>query len=111
MLRNNVGYLFLLGFLGLLAIVTGNPGFYGFFGFFGFLPICWGRGTDERVYKNIDKACRSCFIFTMTVLSFFSVYTAITRVLDILPLTLVALFVGNGMVFCASFIYYDRLGD
>jgi len=111
MRKNKVGYLGLLGFLGLLGLITGNNGFYGFFGFFGFLSALWGRGTDERVDRNIEKACRNAFIFTMITSTLFVALIATLRTLDVFPTAFSILFAGNIMLFVASFVYYDSRGD
>jgi len=109
--RNNIGYMGLLGFLGLLGLVTGNPGFFGFFGFFGFLSALWGKGTDERVDNNVNRACRNAFIFCIGASTFFIAYIAGLRAVDAFPLALSILFTGNMVVFVASFIYFNERGD
>ena len=101
----------LLGGLGLLGVVTGNPGFYGFFGFFGFLSALWGRGTDERVDRNVNRACRNAFIFVTCGFSFFITYIAVFQALDYFVLAFSVLFAGSLVLFVASFIYYNELGD
>ena len=111
MQKNKIGYLGLLGFLGFLGLVTGNEDFYGFFGFFGFLSAFWGRGTDERVDKNINKACRNSFIFSTLVSVFFIVYITILKAVTAFPMAFSVLFAGNMILFVASFIYYNERGD
>ena len=108
MSKSVVGYLGLLGPLGLLGLLTGNTGFYGFFGF---LSALWGRGTDERVERNVEKACRNAFLFA-TVASAFSITSiAILQALEAFALAFSVLFAGSMLMFVASFIYYDRHGD
>lgn len=111
MQRNKVGYLGFLGFVGLLGIFTGNSGFYGFFGFFGLLSSLWGRGSDERVDQNINRACRNTFVFTMIVSTLWIIYLATVQALDVCPLAIASLFGGNVLLFVISFIYYDMRGD
>jgi hypothetical protein len=111
MQKNKIGYLGLLGFLGFLGLVTGNEGFYGFFGFFGFLSAFWGRGTDERVDKNINKACRNSFIFSTLASVFFILYITILKAITAFPMVFSVLFAGNMIIFVASFIYYNERGD
>jgi len=111
MQKNKMGYLGLLGFLGLLGVVTGNEGFYGFFGFFGFLSALWGRGTDERVDKNINRACRNSFIFSTLASVFFIMYITTLQAIDAFPIAFSILFAGNMILFVASFIYYNEHGD
>ena len=109
--RNKVGYLGLLGFLGLLGLVTGNLGFYGFFGFFGFLSALWGRGTDERVDKNVNKACRNAFVFVVIASASSITYIATLRAVEAFSLAFSVLFAGSIILFVASFIYYNERGD
>jgi hypothetical protein len=111
MQKNKIGYLGLLGFLGFLGLVTGNEGFYGFFGFFGFLSAFWGRGTDERVDKNINKACRNSFIFSILASVFCILYITILKAITAFPMVFSVLFAGNMIIFVASFIYYNERGD
>jgi len=109
--RNSVSYLGLLGFVGLLGLATGNYGFYGFFGFFGLLSALRGKGTDERVDRNVKRSCRNAFVFTMVASTFFIAYMAAFHVLDLFPAAFSVLFAGNIVLFVASFIYYDMRGD
>lgn len=111
MRRNKVGYIGLLGFLGLLGLATGTPGFYGFFGFFGFLAALWGRGTDERVDRNINRACRNSFVFGMVTSAFFISYIGILPTVEALPTAFSVLFAGSLILFVASYIYYNESGD
>jgi hypothetical protein len=108
--RNLIGYLGFLGFFGMLGLVTDNPGFFGFFGFFGFLSSMWGRGSDERVDQNINRACRNAFVFAIVASALLFSYIAILRAAEAfqLALSVAALFAGSLTVFVASFVYYDR---
>jgi len=110
MRKNKLGYLGFLGLLGLLGLVTENFGFYGFFGFFGFFSTFWGRGSDERIEKNIDRACRNAFVFITITSAFSLAYIASFKAVEALPLALLPPFVGI-VVFVFSYIYYDRSGD
>lgn len=105
-----VGYLGFLGFLGLLALVTDNLGFFGFFGFFGFWSSMWGRGSDERIDQNVNRACRNAFVFTMAASALLFSYMVILRAAEAfqLALSVAALFAGSLIIFVASFVYYDR---
>jgi hypothetical protein len=111
MRKNKIGYLGLLGFFGFLGLVTGNEGFYGFFGFFGFLSAFWGRGTDERVDKNINRACRNSFIFSTLASVFFILYIAMLKAVEAFPMAFSVLFAGNMILFVTSFIYYNERGE
>ncbi|MFQ6126567.1 MAG: DUF3796 domain-containing protein [Candidatus Heimdallarchaeota archaeon] len=111
MRRNLVGNLGFLGFMGLLGLVTGNPGFYGFFGFFGFFSVIWGRGTDERVDRNINRACRNAFIFFIIALALFISYMATLQDSEVISKAFSVLFAGSLILFIASYIYYNERGD
>ncbi len=104
MRKNKIGYLGALGFLGLLGLITQNSGFYGFFGAFG------GRGSDERVEKNIDRACRNAFIFTTITSALSLAYIATLKAVEIWPLALSLPFIAI-VLFALFYIYYDRRGD
>jgi len=110
MRRNLIGYLGFLGFLGLLGLITDNPGFFGFFGFFGFLSSMWGRGSDERIDQNINRACRNAFVFSIIASALLFSYIAILRTAEAfqLAMSVVVLFAGGLAIFVASFVYYDR---
>jgi len=110
MRKSNMGYLGLLGFLGLLGLVTGNFGFYGFFGFFGFLSTLWGKGSDERIERNINLACRNAFAFDTVTSAFSLAYIAAFKAAEAWPMALTFPFVGI-LLFAFSYIYYDRRGD
>ncbi|MBS7619904.1 DUF3796 domain-containing protein [Candidatus Bathyarchaeota archaeon] len=111
MRKNKVGYLGLLGFLGLLGLFSGNSGFYGFFGFFGFFSALWGRGSDERIDRNVERSCRNAFVFTMTASALFIAFIAALRALDVFQIAFSALFAGNVILFVGSFIYYNTRGE
>ena len=111
MQKNKISYLGLLGFLGLLGIVTGNEGFYGFFGFFGFLSAFWGRGSDERIDSNINRACRNSFVFSTLATVLFIVYIVVFQAVEAFPMAFSILFAGSMILFVASFIYYNERGD
>jgi len=104
MRKNKIGYLGVPGFLGLLGLITQNSGFYGFFGFFG------GRGSDERVEKNINRACRNAFIFITITSALSLAYIAAFKAVEIWPLALSLPFIAI-IVFALFYIYYDRRGD
>jgi hypothetical protein len=112
MRRNLIGYLGFFGFLGLLGLITDNPGFFGFFGFFGFWSSMWGKGSDERVDENVNRACRNAFVFTTAASALLFSYIAIQRAEEAfqMALSVAALFGGSLTIFVASFVYYDRFG-
>jgi len=110
-IRNNIGYLGFLGLLGLLGLITGNSGFYGFFGAFGFFGALGGKGSDERVERNINRACRNAFVFNAMASSLSIAYAGGFKAIESYPLLLVIPFVGSMLLFALSYIYYDKRGD
>ncbi len=108
--RNLIGYLGFLGFLGLLGLASDNPGFFGFFGFFGFWSSMWGRGSDERVDQNVNRACRNAFLFTTIASALLFSYLAVLGAAEAfqLAMSVAVLFAGGLIMFVVSFIYYDR---
>jgi len=110
MRKNKLGYLGFLGLMGLLGLVTGNFGFYGFFGFFGFFSMLRGSGSDERIDRNIERACRNAFTFDTVMAAFSLAYIASFKAVDAWPLALIIPFVGI-MLFGLSYIYYDKKED
>jgi hypothetical protein len=110
--RSLLAYMGFLGFLGMLGLVTDNPGFFGFFGFFGFWSSMWGKGSDERVDQNVNRACRNAFIFTTVASALLFSYIAILRTAQAfqLAMSIAVLFAGGLVIFVASFVYYDRFG-
>ena len=106
-----MGYLGFLGFLGLLGLITDNPGFFGFFGFFGFLSSLWGRGSDERVDQNVNRACRNAFVFTTAASALLISYIVILRAAEAFQFAVSVLFAGSLTIFVASFIYYNKSSD
>lgn len=110
MRKNFIGFLGFLGFLGLLGLVTDNPGFFGFFGFFGFWSSMWGRGSDERVDQNVNRACRNAFVFTIVASALLFSYIALLQAAEAFQMatSVALLFAGDLVMFVGSFIYYDR---
>lgn len=110
MRKNKLGYLSLLGSIGLLGLVTGNSGFYGFFGFFGFISMLHGKGSDERIDRNIERACRNAFAFDTVMAAFSIAYMASFKAVDVWSLALTFPFIGI-VVFGLSYGYYDKKED
>jgi len=108
--RNNIAYLGFLGFLGLLGL-TGNTGFYGFFGAFGFFGALGGKGSDERVNSNINRACRNAFVFIIVASSISLAYAGTFNDAGSYPSLLAIPFAGSMLLFAGSYIHYDRKGN
>jgi hypothetical protein len=94
MRKNKLGYLGFLGLIGLLWIsrpAAGNYWFLGFLGFFGFFGMLRGRGNDERIDRNINRACRNAFAFDTVVAAFSIAYVASSKAFNAMPLFVVLL--------------------
>jgi hypothetical protein len=93
-------------------LVTDNPGFFGFFGFWSSM---WGKGSDERIDQNVNRAnaCRNAFAFSMAASAIVFSYIAILRTVEgfQLAMSIGALFAGGLTIFVASFTYYDRFSS
>ncbi|WP_408956629.1 DUF3796 domain-containing protein [Natroniella sp. ANB-PHB2] len=100
-------YLGLLGLIGLLGVFPANPDYYGFFGFFRFFAFS-NVVNNERLDLNINKATRNAFIASLIVFVIANIWANFTLKADIFIYTFVANFVLLILVFCFSFIYYDR---
>jgi hypothetical protein len=110
MRRNNLGYLGFLGLLGLLGLVTENFGSYGFFGYFGFFAMLKSSGSDERIDRNINRACGNAFAFTTIVSTISVAYAASTKAFDTWPLFLFLQSLGV-LIFGLSYTYYNGKAD
>ena len=107
--RNPMGYLGLLGFIGLLGFVTGNYGLCAFFSFsiFGLFLV---RGTDERIDRNLSRACRNAFMFTLIDLTLTLAYAPfITSTSENSKLALGIAFIGTVAVFVFTWVYHQLI--
>jgi len=110
MRKNPLGYLGFLGFLGALGWITKNPVYHGFWGLAIFFLVFSGKGSDERIKANIDRACRNAFMFLIAFTSLFQMYLVPTMDTSILPLMFVIQGLGSMSVWGSSFLYYNRIG-
>jgi uncharacterized membrane protein len=106
-----IAYLGFLGFLSVLGLITGNKVFFGFVGFFCFFGAFGGKGNDERIERNIDRACRNAFLFMTSTLAFSITYIVTFNTIDLYSLAFTILFVGSMALFVFSYVYYDHEGD
>ena len=115
MRRNIMGYFGLLGFLGLLGLITGRPVYYCWFSFFSFFCAFLGKGSDERIERNINRACRNAFAFVTATWALSFAYIAIFgEAVGVFPLASTLIFVfgaGSMVVFSLSCFVYGRRGD
>ena len=110
MRKNPLGYLGFLGFLGVLGWITKNPAYHGFWGLAIFFLIFNGKGSDERIKANIDRACRNAFMFLILFTSLFQMYLVSTMDKSILPLMFLIQGLGSMSIWGSSFLYYNRIG-
>ncbi|MDH5791075.1 MAG: DUF3796 domain-containing protein [Candidatus Bathyarchaeota archaeon] len=111
MRKNPIGYLGFLGFLGVLGWITVNPVYHSFWGLSIFFLIFDGKGTDERIKANINRACRNAFMFFISFTSLFQMYLIPTGDTSILPFMFVIQGLGSMSVWGSSFFYYNRIGE
>jgi hypothetical protein len=103
--KNKFGYLGFLGFLSLLGFFNIWLVFlFGFFGFFGMLK------EDERIERNINRACRNAFAFDSIIATLAIAYIALSRTFDAMPL-FVALLSQGLTIFGLSCYYYANKVD
>jgi hypothetical protein len=117
MRSNPVGYLSILGLIGVVGLLMGNNDLAGFGGFFCFLSAFYYR-YDERVERNVNRACRNAFILVVAGLSaimatLFYLITVLPypQAFEFVPLGVVLLFGLTLLSFFLSYVYYRRKGD
>ena len=103
MKKKKLGYLGFLGLSGFLGLVTGNLWLLSFFGFFGFFGMLRG---DERIDRNIDRACRNAFAFYVIITTLSMIYIISSRDFGAMPL-FVALLSQGVTIFGLSYTYYN----
>jgi len=108
--KNPLGYLGFLGFLGVLGWIAKNPLYHGFWGLAILFLIFDGKGTDERIKENINRACRNAFMFLIAFTSLFQMYLVPTVDTSILPLMFLSQILGGMSIWGSSFLYYNRIG-
>jgi hypothetical protein len=64
---------------------------------------------DERIRENTDKSVRNGFVFLMLVLGYLMMPFAV-RLVEDMDITIIfgGLLVSGGLVYCLSYVYYDR---
>jgi hypothetical protein len=105
MKRNKLGYLGLIGLTGLLGII--NAWLFSFFSFFTLFVFLKG---DERIDRNIGRACRNAFIFDTIVITISMAYVTSSKIFDAMPL-FVALLSQGLTIFSLSYWYYHQKGE
>ena len=110
MRKNPLGYLGFLGFIGVLGWIAKNPVYHGFWGLAIFFLIFDGKGSDERIKENINRACRNAFMFLIAFTSLFQMYPVSTVDTSILPLMFLIQILGGMSIWGSSFLYYNRIG-
>ena len=106
-MKNIIWYLGFLSLLGLLYFVEGKIGFLGFFGFISYFSIY--KISDERMEKNIGKATRNAFMYTIYFGSATIAYGYLTKNIELLIPAFVVL-LGGALIICLfSLFYYDKI--
>ena len=103
--KNKLGYLGFLGFTGLLGFVN----FWLFF-FFSFCTLFVFLRGDERIERNIGRACRNAFAFNTIIVTFSLVYLTLSKNLEAAPM-FVAVLTQGLTIFSISYWYYDQKED
>lgn len=107
-MKNMLWYLGFLSVLSLLYFVEGKIGFLGFLGFLPYFSIY--KMGDERIEKNVGRATRNAFMYTVFVGSSTLAYGYLTKNTEILFPAFILLFGGALIVCLLSLFYYDRTG-
>ncbi|MFH1722546.1 MAG: DUF3796 domain-containing protein [Candidatus Altiarchaeota archaeon] len=107
-MKNMLWYLGFLSLLSLLFLVEGKVGFLGFLGFLPYFSIY--KTGDERIEKNIGRATRNAFIYTILFGSCTLAYGYLTKNTKILLPAFSLLFGGTLIVCLLSLFYYDKTG-
>ncbi len=100
MKTNKLGYLGLIGLTGLLGIF--NVWLFSFFSFFTLFVFLRG---DERIDRNVGRACRNAFAFDTIVITFSMAYITASKIFESMPL-FVALLSQGLTIFSLSYWYY-----
>ncbi len=104
--------LWYMGFLSVLSLLYFSNGSIGFFGFLGFLPyFATYNVSDERLEKNLGKATRTAFAYTILFGVTTIVYISITDKIEYFAPAFILLFGGSLIVCLLSLLYYDRKED
>ena len=107
-MKSMLWYLGFLSLLSLLYFVEGKIGFLGFLGFISYFSVY--KMDDERIEKNIGRATRNAFMYTIFFGSAVIAYGYLTKNIEILLPAFVILFGGALLVCLLSLFYYDRKG-
>jgi len=107
-MKNMFWYLGFLSVLSLLFFVEGKAGFLGFLGFISYFSVY--KLDDERIERNIGRATRNAFMYTIFFGSGTLAFGYLTKDLEILLPAFVVLFGGALIICLLSLFYYDRTG-
>jgi hypothetical protein len=106
-MKNIIWYLGFLSLLSLLYFVEGKIGFLGFLGFIPYFSIY--KMSDERMEKNIGKATKNAFMYTIYFGSVTIAYGYLTKNVELLVPAFVVLFGGALIICLLSLFYYDKI--
>jgi hypothetical protein len=106
-MKNTLWY---MGFLSALSLMYFINGKVGFLGFLGFLPYFTTYSvSDERLEKNLGKATRTAFAYTIVFGVSTIVYISLTDKVEYFAPAFIMLFGGSLLVCLISLLYYDRV--
>jgi len=106
-MKNTMWYLGFLSILSLLFFVEWKVGFLGFLGFLPYFSIY--KMNDERIERNVGKAARNAFMYTMFFGTGTIAYGYLTKNTEILMPAFILLFGGSLLVCIISLFYYDKI--
>ncbi len=104
--------LWYMGFLSFFSLLYFTNGTIGFLGFLGFLPYFATYSiSDERLERNLGKATRASFSYTILFGVATVAYISMTDKIELFAPAFIMLFGGSLIVCLISLLYYDRKGE
>lgn len=108
-MRNTLWY---MGFLSLFSLMYFNEGSVAWLAFIGFLPyFSTYKVNDERLEKNLGRATRKGFAYSIVFGVLTIVYISLTKSVELFAPAFILLFGGSLLVCLISLFYYDKKGD
>jgi hypothetical protein len=108
-MKNTLWYLGFLSFLSLLYFENHDPGFLLFLSFILFFFTYLAK-KDERIDKNIGRATRNAFLYTMISSAVSIVYINLQGDFSLYQWAFACVIAGTLGICVVSFLYYDSSG-